>query len=94
MALKLFGHDTSPCVRRVRILMTSSISPSSLRGAGTGARPDVQQTLWLAALDERDVDVFTVLDGGLDAAINGFCSEQAGCPRAQNGYLQRQFDRA
>ncbi len=144
--LKLFGHDTSPYVRRIRILLTEldvpferdshgwldatdefkAASPIQrlpmldrgpaaknqyvydskviaevvyrdlphLRGAGTSARPDVQQTSWLAELDERDVNVFTVLDGGLDSAINGFCIEQAGTPRTQNGYLQRQFDRA
>ncbi len=146
MALKLFGHDTSPYVRRIRILLdelevpferdshgwldaTEEFKAASpiqrlpmldrgpsaknqyvydskviaevvyrdlprLRGTGTSARTDVQQTLWLAGLEERDVNVFTVLDGGLDAAINGFCIEQAGCPRTQNGYLQRQFDRA
>jgi glutathione S-transferase len=146
MALKLFGHDTSPYVRRIRILADEldipferdthgwldatdefkAASPiqrlpmldrgraaktryvydskviaevlyrelAHLRAAGTSARPGIQQTLWRSELEEHDVNVFTVLDGGLDAAINGFCLEQAGTLRTQNGYLQRQFDRA
>lgn len=146
MPLKLFGHDTSPYVRRIRILLDEldvpfdrdthgwldateefkAASPiqrlpmldrgpaaktqyvydsrviaevlyrdlASSRAPRTKPRAGIQQTLWRAELEEHDVNVFTVLDGGLDAAINGFCIEQAGASRTTNGYLQRQFDRA
>jgi glutathione S-transferase len=144
--LKLFGHDTSPYVRRTRILLDEldipferdshgwldatdefkAASPvqrlpmldrgpaaktryvydskviaevlyrdlPSLRAPGKSARPDIQQTLFRPELEERDVNVFTVIDGGLDAAINGFALEQSGLSRTQSSYLQRQFDRA
>jgi glutathione S-transferase len=139
MVLKLYGHDPSPFVRRIRILLeelglpferdahgwvdpvpeflaNSPIKRVPMLDRGPEARvrfvyesrviasvlyempqkkpaPDLQPSLFLRALEEHDQNVLSVLDAGLDAAVNLFLLEKDGVKKEQSSYLQRQTAR-